>query len=142
MTTQTVRFPNANGVELEGAVYWPAARVRAFVLFAHCFTCTRRSKAVVTIARALNRAGFAVMTFDFTGLGESGGEFAATNFTTNVDDLVAAARFLEAEHAAPAILIGVRRHGRPRRGRAHRQLPRRGDARGAGARRPCHAPAR
>lgn len=106
MTTQTVRFDNDDGLGLVGALHWPAARVRAFVLFAHCFTCTRRSKAAVKIARALNRAGFAVMTFDFTGLGDSGGEFAATNFTTNVADLVAAARYLEAEHTAPAVLIG------------------------------------
>lgn len=106
MTTQTVEFANDEGQTLTGEVHWPAMRVRAFALFAHCFTCTRKSKAAVSIARALNRAGFAVLTFDFTGLGDSGGEFAESNFSTNVDDLVAAAAWLEAEHEAPALLIG------------------------------------
>lgn len=106
MTKQTVEFTNDDGVRLEGELHWPATRVRAYAIFAHCFTCTRRSKAAVTIARALNRAGFAVLTFDFTGLGGSAGEFAETNFTTNVGDVVAAAAWLEAEHAAPQLLIG------------------------------------
>lgn len=106
MTTQTVEFTNEDGIRLEGELHWPATRVRAYAIFAHCFTCTRRSKAAVGIARALNRAGVAVLTFDFTGLGGSSGEFAESNFTTNVGDLVAAAAWLEAEHAAPELLVG------------------------------------
>ncbi|MFP4532955.1 MAG: alpha/beta fold hydrolase [Desulfobacterales bacterium] len=78
----------------------------AYAIFAHCFTCTKNLKAVGNISRALNRAGIAVMRFDFTGLGESEGDFADTNFTTNVSDLVDAADFLAAEYQAPEILIG------------------------------------
>jgi alpha-beta hydrolase superfamily lysophospholipase len=106
MTSTTIAFKNDDGINLSGEIYWPSGRPRAFVLFAHCFTCTRKSKAAVTVARALNRTGFAVLTFDFTGLGQSEGEFADSNFSTNVDDLIAAASFLAAEYAGPSILIG------------------------------------
>jgi putative redox protein len=78
----------------------------AYAIFAHCFTCSKNYKAVVNISRALARARVAVLRFDFTGLGESEGDFAETTFSSNVDDLLAAADFLEAEYEAPAILIG------------------------------------
>ena len=80
--------------------------IRAYALFAHCFTCNKNLKAVSNINRKLTEHGIAVLRFDFTGLGESEGDFADTNFSSNVDDLVAAARFLEAEYAAPQLLIG------------------------------------
>ncbi len=78
----------------------------AYALFAHCFTCSKNLNAVVHIARALNRARIAVLRFDFTGLGDSEGDFADTNFSSNVADLVAAARYLEEAYEAPSILIG------------------------------------
>jgi alpha/beta superfamily hydrolase len=78
----------------------------AFALFAHCFTCTKNLKSVDTISRALIRERFAVLRFDFTGLGESEGEFADTNFSSNIGDLIAAANFLESNYEAPKILIG------------------------------------
>lgn len=79
---------------------------RAYALFAHCFTCTKNLKAIQTINQSLTEEGIAVLRFDFTGLGESEGDFADTNFSSNVDDLVAAAQYLETEHQAPKILIG------------------------------------
>jgi len=106
MTSTVITFANDGGIDLRGEIHLPSGNPRAFVLFAHCFTCTRKSKAAVTIARALNQAGFAVLTFDFTGLGQSEGEFADSNFSTNVGDLIAAANFLDAEYSAPSILIG------------------------------------
>jgi len=78
----------------------------AYALFAHCFTCTKNLKAVGNISRALTRERIAVLRFDFTGLGESEGDFADTNFSSNVDDLICAARFLEKTYQAPSILIG------------------------------------
>ena len=78
----------------------------AFALFAHCFTCTKNLKSINQISRALTRERVAVLRFDFTGLGESEGDFADTNFSTNIADLVAAANFLDAEYEAPKILIG------------------------------------
>jgi alpha/beta superfamily hydrolase len=78
----------------------------AFALFAHCFTCTKNLKSVDTISRALIRERFAVLRFDFTGLGESEGEFADTNFSSNIGDLIAAANFLDSAYEAPKILIG------------------------------------
>jgi putative redox protein len=106
MKSATVEFPNRAGETLRGHLHWPLLEPTTFVLFAHCFTCTAASKAAVMIARGLVREGFAVLRFDFTGLGASEGEFAETNFSSNVDDLVAAAEYLEREHAAPAILVG------------------------------------
>jgi putative redox protein len=78
----------------------------AFALFAHCFTCTKNLKSVDYISRALTREGLAVLRFDFTGLGESEGEFADTNFSSNIDDLISAADFLGSTYEAPKILIG------------------------------------
>ena len=78
----------------------------AYALFAHCFTCTKNIKAAINIAAALNREKIAVLRFDFAGQGQSEGDFADTNFTTNVADLVAAAEFLTQEHQAPQIIIG------------------------------------
>jgi putative redox protein len=75
-------------------------------LFAHCFTCSKEALAAVRISRALTARGIALLRFDFTGLGGSEGEFANTNFSSNVGDLVAAAQWLREHHEAPSILIG------------------------------------
>ena len=107
MSTERVTFPGSNGEALSARLELPASgRPTAWALFAHCFTCSKNVRAAVSITRALSRRGVAVLRFDFTGLGESEGDFADTNFSSNVADVVAAARFLESEHAAPALLIG------------------------------------
>jgi uncharacterized OsmC-like protein/alpha-beta hydrolase superfamily lysophospholipase len=107
MATERVSFPGAHGDELATRVDLPVhGAPRAWVLFAHCFTCSKNLRAVVRFARELNREGIGVLRFDFTGLGESEGDFADTNFTSNVQDLVAAARYMEAEWGAPDILVG------------------------------------
>ena len=106
MPSEKIRFPGSTGDLLTARLDYPDRDVAAWALFAHCFTCSKDLKAVVNLSRALNGAGLAVMRFDFTGLGESEGDFADTSFASNVDDLVAAARYLEAEHAAPKILVG------------------------------------
>jgi alpha/beta superfamily hydrolase len=84
----------------------PLGEPTAFALFAHCFTCGKDSRAAKRIAERLSVHGIATLRFDFTGLGGSEGEFANTHFSSNVDDLVAAADHLRKAHAAPAILIG------------------------------------
>jgi len=101
-----VSFPNTSGESLSGRLELPATAPRATALFAHCFTCSKDVAAASRISRGLCRRGFAVLRFDFTGLGNSDGDFANTNFSSNVDDLVAAADFLRTEHGAPRILIG------------------------------------
>ena len=106
MQNQRIEFPNAAGETLAGILSLPVTRPRAYALFAHCFTCSKNLKAATNISRSLTEAGIAVLRFDFTGLGESEGDFADTNFSSNVADLVAAARFLEAEYDAPRILLG------------------------------------
>jgi len=107
MSTRTVRFPGASGDTLAARLELPAdGRPRATALFAHCFTCSKDLRAAVAITRELAAAGYAVLRFDFTGLGESEGDFADTDFSSNVDDLVAAARWLESEHEAPRLLVG------------------------------------
>jgi uncharacterized OsmC-like protein/pimeloyl-ACP methyl ester carboxylesterase len=78
----------------------------AFALFAHCFTCTKNLSAIRNISNALTNNSIAVLRFDFTGLGESEGDFADTNFSSNIGDLIAAAEFLEEEYKVPQILIG------------------------------------
>lgn len=105
--TENVQFPGARGEQMAARLEIPEGRpARAFALFAHCFTCTKDYKAVVRISRRLAARGIAVCRFDFTGLGESGGEFASTNFTSNLEDLQAAAQFLRDRFMAPQLLIG------------------------------------
>lgn len=106
MQNQRIVFHNDRGEKLSGLLDLPAGVPRAFALFAHCFTCSKNLKGAINISRSLTDAGIAVLRFDFTGLGQSEGDFADSNFSSNVSDLLAAARYLEAEHEAPAILIG------------------------------------
>ena len=106
MQNQKVVFENLRGQSLSGILDLPAAAPLGYALFAHCFTCSKNLKAASNIARALTGAGIAVLRFDFTGLGQSEGEFADTNFSSNVDDLLAAVDYLDREHTLPAILIG------------------------------------
>jgi len=106
MQTIKVSFTNSEGHALSGLLDKPVGPTRAHALFAHCFTCSKNLKAASNISRSLTAAGIAVLRFDFTGLGQSEGDFAETNFSINVGDLISAARYLEKEHAAPAILLG------------------------------------
>jgi putative redox protein len=100
-------FPGAFGEQLAARLDMPADQEpAAYALLAHCFTCSKDLKAINRISRALAHRGLGVLRFDFTGLGESEGDFADTNFSSNVDDLEAAARFLETHHAPPRLLIG------------------------------------
>lgn len=107
MNSQKRNFTNASGDRLSARLDLPVdSNPIAYALFAHCFTCTKNLLAAGNISRALTLEGFGVLRFDFTGLGESEGDFADTNFSSNVEDLVAAAEFLKSEYEAPKILIG------------------------------------
>jgi alpha/beta superfamily hydrolase len=106
MRSERLDFPGADGAKLAARLDAPDGPVRAYALFAHCFTCGKDVFAASRIAQALTEHGIAVLRFDFTGLGASEGEFANTNFSSNVADLVAAADYLRAAHRAPAMLIG------------------------------------
>jgi uncharacterized OsmC-like protein/pimeloyl-ACP methyl ester carboxylesterase len=104
--SEKARFPGSQAAELDARLELPAGRAKAFALFAHCFTCDKTSAAASRISRALAGSGFAVLRFDFTGLGGSDGEFENTSFSSNVEDLVRAAAFLRDHHRAPSLLIG------------------------------------
>ncbi|NQZ09449.1 MAG: OsmC family protein [Algicola sp.] len=107
-----VNFPAFNpsgdgqSLQLSGLLESPSQDPRAFVLFAHCFTCGKDVAAASRISRALVVHGYAVLRFDFTGLGNSDGDFANTNFSSNVGDLIAAADYLRTHYRAPSLLIG------------------------------------
>jgi len=103
---ESITFPGSQGAQLAARLDLPAGPPRAFALFAHCFTCGKDLRSVGRLAAALTGAGFAVLRFDFTGLGSSEGEFANTNFSSNTGDLMAAIDWLRAEHAAPQLLVG------------------------------------
>ncbi|MGO4154507.1 bifunctional alpha/beta hydrolase/OsmC family protein [Cupriavidus sp. YAF13] len=106
MEAQRLQFPGSDGQQLSARLDLPVGPVRTFALFAHCFTCGKDVLAATRIAQALTAHGIAVLRFDFTGLGGSGGDFANTNFSSNVADLLAAADYLRQHHRAPALLIG------------------------------------
>jgi putative redox protein len=106
MRSERLGIVNRRGARLAARCDLPDGEPTGTALFAHCFTCTMNLRAVGAIASALTDRGLAVLRFDFTGLGESEGEFAETNFTTNVEDLVDAAGALAPRHGAPSLLIG------------------------------------
>jgi uncharacterized OsmC-like protein/alpha-beta hydrolase superfamily lysophospholipase len=106
MPTTKLTFPGSRGTELAARLDTPDRRPLAYAIFAHCFTCSKDILAASRIADALARRDIAVLRFDFTGLGASGGEFASTDFSSNVEDLKMAANYLRAHHEAPQILIG------------------------------------
>jgi uncharacterized OsmC-like protein/alpha-beta hydrolase superfamily lysophospholipase len=101
-----VEFTGSQGTPLAARLELPDSPPRAYALFAHCFTCGKDAVAAARISRALTTFGIAVLRFDFTGLGQSGGEFANTDFSSNIEDLVRAANHLRNRFAAPSILIG------------------------------------
>jgi putative redox protein len=107
MRAQDVEFTNADGEQLIGKLELPVdGKPLHFAIFAHCFTCSKDLKAVRHITLALSQRGFGVLRFDFTGLGESEGDFADTNFTSNVNDIASAAAYLEENYKAPSLLVG------------------------------------
>jgi putative redox protein len=103
-----LEFPNAEGQTLAGLLETPpqGVPIARYALFAHCFTCGKDIAAASRISRAMAGRGIAVLRFDFTGLGNSDGDFANTNFSSNVQDLLAAAHALGEDYQAPALLIG------------------------------------
>ncbi|MDM0001058.1 bifunctional alpha/beta hydrolase/OsmC family protein [Variovorax sp. J22P240] len=106
MPTRPFDFHNREGRRLSGSLEMPEGVRRGWALFAHCFTCGKKNLAAVRIARTLASAGIGVLRFDFTGLGESEGNFADSSFSMNVGDLVSAAHAMQAAGMPPDILIG------------------------------------
>lgn len=107
MNFEKISFTSATGHKLSGRLELPADQhPHNYTVFAHCFTCSKNFTATKNISRALTTAGFGVLRFDFTGLGDSDGDFADTNFSGNVDDLLAAIDYLTAHYAAPTLLVG------------------------------------
>lgn len=106
MKSERVEFRGSLGDRLAARLELPDDEPRAFALFAHCFTCGKDLKGVSRISRAMVEQGYGVLRFDFTGLGESDGDFAATNFTSNQEDLLAAVDFLRQHYRAPSLLVG------------------------------------
>jgi len=104
--TEKVEFPGALGARLSARLDSPAAPPLAYALFAHCFTCSKDTRAATYLSAALAERGIATLRFDFTGLGGSDGEFANTNFSSNIGDLLAAAGFLRERFRAPELLVG------------------------------------
>lgn len=103
---EKITFIGKSGQQLAARIDRPKGDVKFYALFAHCFTCTKDIFAAARIAKNLQEQGIALVRFDFTGLGASEGDFANTNFSSNVDDLVAAANFMRREMSAPTLLIG------------------------------------
>ena len=101
-TTQRVDFDGSLGAKLSARLDMPAGPIKAYAIFAHCFTCSKDLHATKRISAELSRQGIAVLRFDFTGLGNSKGDFASTNFSSNREDLVIAANLLRDKFEAPS----------------------------------------
>lgn len=107
MSIEKVSFENKAKEQLVGRLELPVdQKPHNYVIFAHCFTCTKNLTAIRNVSRALTATGFGVLRFDFTGLGESEGDFENTNFSGNVEDLIVAADFLAVNYDAPTLIIG------------------------------------
>ncbi len=105
-TTQRVDFDGSQGAKLSARLDMPAGIIKAYAIFAHCFTCSKDLHATKRISAELANQGIAVLRFDFTGLGNSKGDFASTNFSSNKEDLLVAANYLREHFEAPSLLIG------------------------------------
>ncbi|GAB1233565.1 alpha/beta hydrolase family protein [Ferrigenium sp. UT5] len=106
MKTTSINLIGALGHPLAAQLDEPEHGARAVAIFAHCFTCSKDLPVVRRIARTLTQQGFAVLRFDFTGVGQSAGDFAQSNFSSNIEDLVCAADWLAENYQAPALLVG------------------------------------
>ncbi|MBL7472260.1 bifunctional alpha/beta hydrolase/OsmC family protein [Robertkochia sediminum] len=107
MTTENIKFTNRDGIVLSGRIDLPVNRApHTYAIFAHCFTCSKNFPAVKNISKGLTSRGFAVLRFDFTGLGNSEGDFSNTNFSANINDLEDAAAMLQEKYTAPELLVG------------------------------------
>lgn len=106
MSTKKARFTNRNGIELAGVLDIPEDGATRWALITHCFTCTKDLRSLKVIAKSLTALGFGAMRLDFSGLGESGGEFHHTTFQTNIEDIQDAAAFMKSEYAEPELGIG------------------------------------
>ncbi|MEL6877634.1 MAG: bifunctional alpha/beta hydrolase/OsmC family protein [Pseudomonadota bacterium] len=106
MPTETLSITTSAGHALDGALEMPTGLVRGAAVFAHCFTCTKRSRAAISVARALAAQGIATVRFDFTGLGGSEGDFGRAGFATDVADLVSVAKALRERFDAPLLMVG------------------------------------
>ena len=104
--SKKISFPGASGAELAARLDLPPFPPRGYALFAHCFTCSKDSLAASRISTRLAELGFGVLRFDFTGLGQSDGDFSNTNFSSNIEDLVAAAAWMTAQDMAPSLAVG------------------------------------
>lgn len=106
---QTIRvsFPNSKGDFLSGSLEMPPSQSpRLFAIFSHCFTCSSNYKIAANVSKKLAELNIATLRFDFTGLGSSGGNFAETNFSSNVSDILSAVNFLGENYELPQLLIG------------------------------------
>ncbi len=106
MTHEKVTFAGHSGEMLAARLDRPKGKLQTTAIFAHCFTCSKDIAAARRISQRLASMGIAVLRFDFTGLGHSGGEFTNTDFSSNIEDLVLAAKYLEETVGAPQLLIG------------------------------------
>ncbi len=106
MPRKKITFNNKENTRLAGMMELPEGSIEQVALFAHCFTCSKDIAAATRISRALSAKGIAVLRFDFTGLGNSDGDFANTNFSSNIQDLISAATYLEQNYHSPSLLIG------------------------------------
>ncbi len=104
--TDKITFLNESGLTLAGRLDQPEVDIKSYAIFAHCFGCTKDVLAIARISRSLTNAGIAVLRFDFTGLGNSAGQFSETTFSSNISDLVYAAKYLREHHKPPRLLIG------------------------------------
>ena len=105
-TSVRLDFPGHSGASLSARLDKPLGEPRAYAIFAHCFTCSKDLVAVRRISAELVKSGIAVLRFDFTGLGSSEGDFASTNFSSNVEDLLSAAEYLRDHYRPASLLIG------------------------------------
>lgn len=107
MTSRRVYIDNPRGDRLAGIMELPPQAPTMYAIFSHCFTCSKDLKAIVRISRNLAKLGVAVVRFDFTGLGDSTGDFSESNFETNIEDIHAVAQWLTQNHEPPRLLLGL-----------------------------------
>ena len=103
---EQIRFTNHSGEKLAGTFHVPSEESRRGIILGHCFTCSRHTRVLRDISHGLLDEGFKVLRFDFSGNGQSEGEFANSFYSKQLSEMKTAISFMSAQKVSWIGLAG------------------------------------
>jgi putative redox protein len=94
MKEEEIEFANHCGEKLAATLHLPDGSPDRGVILGHCFTCSRHTSILRSICHALAASGFTVLRFDFSGNGQSEGEFTESTYSKQIAEMKTAAALL------------------------------------------------